>query len=137
MKCFAIVVTVQDLLWTLSSLGKYLTSQLQLFSSHQAAKATHNCLQWVIIGEDQRNDSRELHCSWSPKTTIPQVMVPFQSILKGWKTIGVLSNSPDRKYHKISSATAYRPYLSILSLKKTTTLCIKHSYFPPEIFSIE
>lgn len=61
LKCLTIVVTVHDLLWTMSSLGKYLTSQLQLFSSHQVAKATHNCLQWVIIGEDQKNDSRELH----------------------------------------------------------------------------
>lgn len=63
LKCLTNVVAVQDLLWTLSSLGKYLTSQLQLFSSHQAAEATHNCLQWVIIGEDQSNDSRERHFS--------------------------------------------------------------------------
>lgn len=60
LKCLTIVIAVQGLLWTLSSLGKYLTSQLQLFSSHQAAKATHNCLQLVIIGEDQRTDSRGL-----------------------------------------------------------------------------
>lgn len=63
LQCFSIAIGVQDLLWTLSSLGKYLTSQLQLFSSHQAAKATHNCLQLVIIGEDQKNDSRGLHFS--------------------------------------------------------------------------
>lgn len=63
LKCFTIVIAVQGLLWTLSSLGKYLTSQLQLFSSHQAAKATHNCLQLVIIGEDQKNDSIGLHFS--------------------------------------------------------------------------
>lgn len=63
LKCVTIVISVHGLLWTLSSLGKYLTSQLQLFSSHQAAKATHNCLQLVIIGEDLKNDSRELHFS--------------------------------------------------------------------------
>jgi hypothetical protein len=86
------MTAVLGLLWTSSSLGKYLTSQLQLFSSHQAAKATLNCLQLVIIGEDQKNDSREMHFFLSPKTTIPQVMVPFQSILRGWKTMEVLSD---------------------------------------------
>lgn len=63
LKCLTTVISVQGLLWTLSSLGKYLTSQLQLFSSHQAAKATHNCLQLLIIGEDQKNDSRGLQFS--------------------------------------------------------------------------
>lgn len=56
-------LTVLSLLWTLSSLGEYLTSQLQLFSSHQAAKARGNCLQVVIIGEHQKNDSTEMHFS--------------------------------------------------------------------------
>lgn len=63
LRCFTIAITVQGLLWTLSSLGKYLTSQLQLFSSHRATKATHNCLQLVKIGEDQKNDSRGLRFS--------------------------------------------------------------------------
>jgi hypothetical protein len=57
------VFSVQSWLWTLSSLGKYLTSPLQLFSSHHTAKATGNCLEVVIIGEDQKNDSREMHFS--------------------------------------------------------------------------
>ena len=91
LKCLTIVIAVQGLLQTLSSLGKYLKSQLQLCSSYQATKATHNCLQLVIVGEDQKNNSRGLRFSYSPKTTVPQVMVPFQNILKCWKTIELLS----------------------------------------------